>query len=119
MSRPVQTERNERILEMYNQGMKQKDISKEMGLTVTTVSNILRSMPEYKRRGTDKADKVSIKAENDDREAREELQYLNMLDKFTKAVVQINNLAADGEAVKQLRKKLQQISPAFLMLVQD
>lgn len=119
MPRPTQTERNRRILEMYKQGMKQADIAVKIGLTPTTVGNILRSMPEYKRRGTDKADKVSIKAENDDREAREELQYLNMLDKFTKAVLQINNLAEDGEAVKQLRKKLQQISPAFLMLVQD
>lgn len=119
MPKSAQAERNKRILEMHNQGMKQADIAGEIGLTVTTISNILRSMPEYKRRGTDKPDKASIRAESDDKEAREELRYLDMLDKFAKAVCKANELAKDGETVKQIRKKLQQTAPAFLMLVQD
>lgn len=121
MARPVQTERNKKILEMYNQGMKQADIAKQVGLTVTSVSIILRSMPEYRRRGTGKRDKQCLrnpKIENINGAISKELQYFDMLDKFTDVVSQINNLAKEGESVQKIQKEMQKIAYVFLLLIE-
>lgn len=119
MARPAQTERNNRILEMYNQGMKHAEISKEIGLSTVSISSILRSMPGYKRRGTDKPDKVRLKVLAEDREAKEELRYMHMLDKFSKAVNQVNKLGEDGVSIKNLKGRMKQLAPVFLALVEE
>lgn len=119
MARPAQKERNNHILEMYNRGMKHAEIAEETGLSTGSVSIILRSMPGYKRRGTDKPDKANSKALGEDREAREELRYLDMLDKFSKAAAGVNKLGESGTPIEKLKDRMKQLAPVFLALAEE
>lgn len=121
MPRPKQTERNKRILEMYNSGMSQAEIAEIFGFVPTTISNILRSMPGYERRGSRKDNKqeVSGKMSQEDREAREDVAYMELLEDFSRIVNRVNQCAQNGMTITKLKEKMQKTVPMFLQLVGD